>query len=111
MVYAVIGAMAFTNAARRDNAHQWLVTRLAGESFWDEADVGDADTFQGVPAIVVTCQVRFTTAAARDLFYIDAVAQLSGAQGPTAGSWIAKHDCPHDEETHVPCVESARQVF
>ena len=110
MVYAVIGEMAFQNASRRNNAHNFVVNRLTGENMWGSVEVIDGtDRLSGNPKLF--CNFRFTTASARDQFYTDAIAQLQGVNGPVVGSWIAKHNCSHDEVPPVNCVEGERNTF
>jgi len=113
MVYAVNAAMAFQNASRRDNAHSYVVTRMTGLGTWGPIVVEDADSLspRDAPAPTLVCEFRFLDSASRDQFYVDLSNQLQGVNGPVAGSWIAKHDCPHDESSPAPCVESDRRVF
>jgi hypothetical protein len=111
MLYALIASMAFQNASRRDNAHQFIVTRLTGLNTWGPVEVADlpALSIHDAPAPTVRAEFRFVTLAERDSFYTDLVAQVSGAQGPVVGSWIARHNCFHDEGG--ACVETDRVDF
>lgn len=110
MVFAVEAALAFKNASRRDNAINFITTKLASKNLWDVAEVVPttgldlADTSPGVRV-----QIRFVDEAARDQFYDDLSAQLAGANGPVVGSWIEKHDCNHD--TGGVCTRGLRQTF
>lgn len=112
MVYAVIAAMGFQNSSRRDNAHNYVVTRVQVENLWGPVGVQDGDELViGTPSPSIFCSFRFLDQAARDQFFTDTLAQLTGVNGPITGSWIAKHDCGHDETPRIPCVETERHVF
>jgi hypothetical protein len=82
-------------------------TRLTAEVKWGETTTQPLTTLAGDPAMVV--EVRFTTEAARDSFWTDVVAFMgTGVNGPVTGSFIQRHQCPHDQTPPVPCVVSER---
>lgn len=114
-MFAVMAAMGFANASRRNNAHDFVLTRLAAEldGLVEPPLVQDTDRLSSHddPAPSLYCEFRFVDPGLRDSFYADLVGQLSGAQGPVIGSWIAKHDCGNYQRPPVPCVETERQVF
>lgn len=114
MVFAVVAAMAFQNVSRRDNAHNFVVTRLAGLQMWQEVVIEDRaklDPHAVTAQPTLYCEFRFVAQADRDAFYADLVSQMSGAQGPVAGSWIEQHTCYHDQGEHQPCVITGRQNY
>lgn len=110
MVYAVQGHFGFRNTARRDAVMNNVQTRLASEVKWGVTTTQAITTMAGDPGMVV--EVRFTTDAARDSFWNDVIAFMStGINGPTTGSYIQQHDCPHDGVNPEPCVISERQDY
>lgn len=106
-----MAAMAFNNATRRNNAHQTVDSISAGLPVGAPTVVEDRTglSIHEPPAPTVYCEFRFVVLADRESFYSSLIAQLSGAAGPTVGSWIAKHDCYNDEG--LPCIETERLVF
>lgn len=112
-VFAVHAAMAFQNASRRDNAHNYVVTRMTGLGTWGPIVVEDAPSLTPHDAAAPTliCFFNFLDSIERDQFYVDLSNQLQGVNGPVAGSWIMKHDCHHDEPNPGSCVESDRRTF
>jgi hypothetical protein len=113
-VYAVQGTVGFRNAARRDSVMQTVQNRLSQEVTWGETttqavvvEAGGRNAGRPDPGMIV--EVRFTTATARDAFWDDVVAYMGGGiNGPVTGSFIQKHDCPHDGPSPTPCVVSER---
>lgn len=110
MVYAVRGALGFQNSARRNNALNFITNRLAVEGLWGPVIAEAREELDlGVAAPSVVCTFRFLDRAARDTFYTDLLAQLTGVNGPVVGSWLERHDCRHDEGGS--CVVTGVQRF
>ena len=109
-VYAVQGYFGFRNATRRNAVMQNVQTRLSTEVTWGEVVTTPVEPMPPRatdPSMAV--EVRFETDAARDAFWADVVAFMgTGLNGPTTGSYIQQHDCPHDEAEPQPCVISER---
>ena len=109
MVYAIQAYVAFRSAARRDNAINWCQTRIPTENLWGPAVAQATDTTEMGSSYGMSLLLRFTTAAARDTFWNDMIATFGGgANGPVTGSRASYHDCPHDEASPGPCVETER---
>lgn len=112
MVYAVQGFFGFRNEARRDGVMQNVQTRLSTEVTWGET-VTQAIPLGGRfidPSMTVA--VRFSDILARDAFWDDVIAFMgTGLNGPVTGSYIARHDCAHDELESGPCRASDRRDY
>lgn len=107
MVYAVQGLLAFQNAARRNTVSSTIQTRLAQNVPWGGATRVDGTTQAGDPSVNLT--VRFQTQAEADSFWADVQAAVgTGVNGPVVGSYIQRHDCPHDQGSGSACVISQR---
>lgn len=53
---------------------------------------------------------RFLIEADRDRLWLTIIGQVE-ARNPTAGSYLARHNCTHDQLTPVPCTELERRTF
>jgi hypothetical protein len=107
MVYAVQARLTFRNTSRRDTIAQNIQTRLSQAVTWGQVTVTNS---QADPSVTVT--VRFQTRAEADSFWADVQAAVgTGINGPVTGSAIWRHDCPHDEPAHGPCVVADRVVW
>lgn len=116
MVYAVQGQFGFQNAARRDGVMSNVQTRISQEVTWGTTTTrkiepgGEGPLAVTDPTMLV--EVRFTTLAARESFWNDVIAYMGGGvNGPVTGSFIQKHDCPHDGANPGPCVVSERRDY
>jgi hypothetical protein len=109
MVYAVNGFFGFRNAARRDGVMQNVQTRLTQEITWGETITQAIDPSPRLPDPSMSIEVRFPTEYERNTFWDDVVAFMgTGANGPVVGSYIAKHNCRHDESYSPGCVIQER---
>ena len=110
MVFALIGEMWFSTAARRDtvlsNTQQYLVNHPAQ---WDVTTLSSVTAKTGDPAIFFT--VRFLAQADRDQMITDLQGFAVGARAPIAGSWVEPHTCDHDEVSIEACTPDARVVW
>jgi hypothetical protein len=116
VVYAVQGRFGFNNAARRDGVMSNVQTRLAQEVKWGVTTTQKVEPGGAGPGAVTSptmiVEVRFTTVAARESFWNDVIAFMgTGVNGPVVGSFIQKHDCPHDGANPGPCVVSDRRDY
>lgn len=98
MIYAVIGRMAFTSAARRNSVLNDINATLAGRTRWSDdtnpEQVRAASIRQGANGIVleVRCQTQQDADAVKVRIESFAVGQLT----PVATSWVETHACHHD---------------
>lgn len=107
MVFAVQAFLAFRNTARRDTISNTIQTRIAGVGTFGELERSDATSAAGDPAVALA--IRFLTRAEADQFWTDVQAFVgTGVNGPVTGSYLSRHDCPHDQATRAPCAESGR---
>lgn len=110
MVYCVQSQMGFRNAARRDTISQNIQTRLAQTTPWGEVVRQDITTESGDPGVIL--EVRFNTRAEQEAFWNDAITFVgTGINGPVSGSFMQRHDCPHDEQNPAPCVVALKHDF
>lgn len=91
-------------------------TRLSAEVTWGVTTTRKIEPGAPGPGAVtdpsMAVEVRFTTDAARDSFWDDVIAFMGGGvNGPTTGSFIQQHDCPHDGDSGQPCVISERRDY
>lgn len=108
MVFAVQAFLAFRNASRRDTISSTIQTRLAQAGVHDVSRV-DGTSMAGDPEVCLT--VRFNTLPEADSFWADVQAAVgTGVNGPVTGSFVSRHNCPHDTST-TPCLESDRRTF
>jgi hypothetical protein len=111
MVYAVQGWWGFQNEARRDGVMQNVQTRLSTEVTWGTTVTEPRDPTTKFPYPAMLVEVRFATAAARDSFWTDVIAFMgTGTNGPVVGSYIQRHDCPHDQAP-ADCIISERRDY
>jgi hypothetical protein len=110
VVFCIQAQLAFRNAARRDQISGNIQTYIASKTTWGEVGRADFTTEAGDPA--VTLEVRFTTQAEQDAAWADIQGFVgTGINGPVTGSFIQRHDCPHDEERPTLCVVAERRDY
>jgi hypothetical protein len=110
VVFCIQAQLAFRNTARRDQISGNIQTYIASKTTWGEVGRTDFTTEAGDPA--VSLEVRFTTQAEQDAAWADIQAQVgTGINGPVTGSFIQRHDCPHDEERPTLCVVSEKRDY
>jgi hypothetical protein len=111
VVYAVQASFEFRNTARRDGVAGNVQTRLAQTVRWGETVVSKGTSDAGAD-VMLFVTVRFTTRAEQEAFWNDALAFVgTGINGPVTGSFMQRHDCPHDEVNPAPCVVSLKHDF
>lgn len=115
MVYCVAATLAFTSAARRDAVLADLQSRIEGRPRWG-IDVLRASTVylgasktKNVNGIIAS--LRFSSRADQEQLKTRPESFATGQRAPVAGSYIALHDCSHDEASPVECVELARRTW
>lgn len=112
MVYAVQGTFGFRNTARRNAVMSNTQTRIAQEVTWGEVVATAVNPGWRVADPSMVIEVRFATDTARDGFWTDVLEFMgTGVNGPTTGSHIEQHDCPHDQSDPGLCVISERIDF
>lgn len=115
MKYCVLAQLAFTSAARRDAVLADLQQRISTRPRWG-IDVLRADTVYLGPnktpnANGIVAELRFDARADQEDLKSRLEGFATGQRQPVAGSYIALHDCNHDEATPVTCVEVTRGTW
>jgi hypothetical protein len=110
VVYCIQAQLGFRNAARRDLISGNIQTYIASKTTWGEVGRSDFTTEAGDPS--VSLEVRFTTQAEQDAAWADIQGFVgTGINGPVTGSFIQRHDCPHDEAQPTLCVVAERRDY
>jgi hypothetical protein len=110
VVFCIQAQLAFRNASRRNTISGNIQTYIASKTTWGPVGRIDGTTMAGDPS--VSLEVRFTTQAEQDAAWADIQGFVgTGINGPVTGSFIQRHDCPHDEERPTPCVVSERRDY
>jgi hypothetical protein len=110
VVFCIQAQLAFRNAARRNTISGNIQTYIASKTTWGPVYRTDSTTEAGDPA--VDLEVRFTTQAEQDAAWADIQGFVgTGINGPVTGSFIQRHDCPHDEERPTLCVVAERRDY
>ncbi len=110
MVYAIQAQLAFRNAARRNTVSGNIQTYIASKTTWGPVARVDGTTLAGDPS--VSLEVRFTTQAEQTAAWTDIQGFVgTGINGPVTGSFITRHDCPHDEARPTLCVVAERRDY
>jgi hypothetical protein len=107
MVFCIQARLAFRNESRRNQISDNIETYIATKTTFGEVSRQDFTTEAGDPA--VSLEVRFTTEAERDAAWADLVG--TGINGPVVGSFIQRHNCPHDAPRPDPCVVDERRDY
>jgi hypothetical protein len=109
MVYAILGEVGFGSAGPRDTLLAYL--QSISEATWSlQVEPKNALSTHPRRPNTVLIRHRYTSQAQRDSVFTNMSAQIT-ARSPTAGSWIAKHDCSHDQPQPSACVEFGRVTF
>jgi hypothetical protein len=107
MVYAIQIDLAFQNTARRDTVASNIITRIGQLTTWGPVLRNDYVSPSGNPAVQI--EVRFTTVAEQNTAWNDIINFVgSGINGPVSGSFLTRHNCPHDETVRSNCVIAER---
>jgi hypothetical protein len=110
VVYCIQAQLAFRNAARRNAVSTNIQNYIATRTTWGPVYRNDYTAETGDPS--VSLEVRFTTAAEQQAAWTDILNQVgTGVNGPVVGSWIDRHDCPHDQPRPFPCVFAERRAW
>jgi hypothetical protein len=110
VVYCIQAQLAFRNASRRDQISGNIQTYIASKTTWGEVHRTDSTTEAGDPA--VTLEVRFTTEAEANTAWNDIQGFVgTGINGPVTGSYIQRHNCPHDEVQPTLCVVAEKRDY
>ena len=95
MVYCLQAELAFSSAARRNTVLADIESRITGRPRWG-IDVLEARAVKAGPN-GIRAELRFTTRANQEDLRNRVESFATGQRAPLVGSWIALHDCPHDE--------------
>lgn len=111
MVFCAQMRAAFSSAARRDSVLADILQFANKPRFQASATrieaVDLSDTIPGGNNGLIVEDLRFLTRQDAQ-FLLDGVrSSATGVRTPLAGSWVAIHDCSHDETTPVGCVIAA----
>lgn len=109
MVYCAQIRAAFTTAARRDAVLADIQSNILTKPRWagSAAVVAPDDLSSDIPGGefgLVVDDLRFTARADADALRSRVQTFATGQRAPLPGSWLAVHDCPHDETPPRPCV-------
>ena len=101
MVYAMLGELAFSTAARRDAVLADINSQIANRPRWGTSTATAAAVTAGANGILL--ELRFTSQA--DLAAVKARIEsfATGVRLPLAGSFMRTHDCTHDAKNPGPC--------
>ena len=108
MVYAVVGTLYFSSAAKRDSALGQIRANTTGRNRWNASEESSLPYHDpSRPAdFGLTLNVRFISKADADAIW----AQTGGGNDANIlpGSFMQRHDCPHDGDAGTCTPEATR---
>lgn len=112
MVYCLQAALAFTSAARRDAVLNGIATRIAGRPRWGVDELQAVSLAPRIPGGTdgLRTTLRFVSRADEEDLMARIEALATGQRTPIDGSWVALHDCGHDDEEGA-CAPAERREW